>query len=295
MYLSPTGVLPLPFQTLHNMPEFSSPFALWGLSSEGFSSSRGANAVVPVKDPCLARQWVSVSSTKLSLGGETEVGKVVHLGGIFWTWGLVICHVPLLPQTPLLLRSLPLRVDGMQIGKALWLFLWCLGQKRGDNHTLQGGKVPRWLERRKQLCEPCAQCQTCNGSGCAVGQKPFIFCLPPQTCGVKWTMQWDLFSMAMLCWCTYPSQSPSEISLSNAALTWDLYWCSCCFCSLCCSGLGSGSSQIPLLAQRNLLLSIFPTILPQEQWCSNLASCVIYIATLHLGFLPYHATWELPS
>lgn len=52
----------------------------------------------------------------------------------------------------------------------------------------------------------------------------------------------------------------------------------------------SDSSQIPLLAQRNLFLNISLKTLPQEQWSSNLPNFAICIGTLHLVFLPHHAT-----
>ena len=97
-----------------------------------------------------------------------------------------------------------------------------------------------WLERRKQLCKPCPQGLTCNGSGDAVGQKCFIFCLAPQTWGIKWTMHRDLFQRgnALLVHISL-TVSPLGLSLSNAALAWDSYWCSPCCCYLCCSDLWS--------------------------------------------------------
>jgi len=51
----------------------------------------------------------------------------------------------------------------------------------------------------------------------------------------------------------------------------------------------SDGSQIPLLAQRNPLLSISARILPQEQWSINISSFAICTITLHLVFSPYHA------
>lgn len=98
LYVSPTGVFRLPFQTLYNMSKFSSPSALWDLAFEGFSASGDRTAVVPVWDPCLSTWWGSVDSVKLSLGGGVEVGE---------TWGLATCHAPVLLQI-LLLKYFPL-------------------------------------------------------------------------------------------------------------------------------------------------------------------------------------------
>lgn len=178
------------------MSKFSSPCALWGLTSEGFSSSGDGTAVVAVWDPCLARWWGSIDSAKLSLGGDVEVEEMVHLGGIFWTWGLATCHAPLLPQTPLPLRSFLLH--GGDRWHANWQSTFAYSVVSGDRREFitmrcKGVRYRHWLEKRKQLCEPCAQCLSCNGFGGAVGQKCCIFCSAPQTWGIKWTMQWDLF------------------------------------------------------------------------------------------------------
>lgn len=73
--------------------------------------------------------------------------------------------------------------------------IFCVSEDRREVITMhcKGVRYRHRLERRQQLCEPCAQCLTCNGSGGTVWQKCFIFCSALQTWGIKRTVQWDMF------------------------------------------------------------------------------------------------------
>lgn len=138
------------------------------------------------------------------MGWWCWVGEMVHLGGISWTSCHVPCFSPASSTTSLGALSL---VCWGQL--ADWQSTSAYSVVPGDTREVipmhcKGVRCRHPLERRKQLCEPCALCLTCKGLGVLCDRSASFFCLPEgkQTWGTNETCP----SMAMPCWCTYPWQ-----------------------------------------------------------------------------------------
>lgn len=180
--------------------------------------------------------------------------------------------------------------------KHFCLFHGIWEHKEGHNRVLQGCKVQASVGG-----------SSCVSSMLSVSpvthvvepwdKRSQIFCSAPQTWGIKWTMQQDLFWDDNALPVHIPLTVPFR-TLSNATLAWDPYWCFPCCCYLCSSEFSSCCQWqfwSSLVIPEESIPGISPKMLLGEQWFSYLSSFAICIAALHLVFSPYHATWELPS
>lgn len=272
------GIVPLPFQALHNKSNFSLLCALWGLISDECSFSGHGAAVVPGWDPDLDRWWGEVSAALRCHWGMWL--KWVHLAG---TCGHFIMYPALscLQHPPLGALSLACRG-----GRLAPLILWCLGtQERSHLCTARlwgagvagrGGGSP---------VSPVLCVWPVEVWG-AVGQKCFIFCSDLRH-------KWDLSQHGNAQLVHRPLPVPSGLSLSDAALAWVPHLCTPCCCSLCYSQLSSCCHwQFPdcPVSPEKYAPEHIPYNTTSETQPSNPPSFAFWISTLHLDFLPYHST-----
>lgn len=202
----------------------------WGLTSGEFSSSGGGTAVVPGWDPCLDRWWEEVKTALRCHWMELlKWGKWCTLEappGYF-----VICIASLLPPAQSSWGPFPCMLGtGGRLAKH---FCWFCGVK--PMHC-KGVRCRRCLERRRQLCDPCALCLTCKDLR-VLGDRSVSFSARPLRPEAQ--MGSVLADHVPCPAAAHTPPSPLWAQFEWCSSCWGPHLCTPCCCYLCCSQLSS--------------------------------------------------------